>query len=154
MIKNKIDKYMQCSEIDKALYPAFKWLKNLDVNYKNGLYILNGSEVFANIQNYNTKTSDSVYTEFHKKYIDIQYMISGKETIYLNGTAPKINEFDTANDIGFIGVDDVSPVQLTAGEFVIIFPGELHKPCCISESSCFVKKAVVKIDIRALNLKW
>ncbi|WP_372339224.1 YhcH/YjgK/YiaL family protein [Cohnella sp. WQ 127256] len=55
-------------------------------------------------------------------------------------------------DIAFYGeIADESSLILTHGSFVILFPGEIHRPCCCVGEESRVKKVVIKVHRRLLE---
>ena len=74
---NNMEQYYKLNENFKI---GFEFLLNNDLkSLKDGKYQIKGDEVFANIQSLTTKEKSQKKWEAHKKYIDIQYVISGKE---------------------------------------------------------------------------
>jgi YhcH/YjgK/YiaL family protein len=105
-------------------------------------------KVFANIQTYMTKPLEGGSMEAHKKYIDVQYIVSGEEWI---GWAPfggqkVVTPFDAGKDIGFYS-GETSLLHLRAGMFAIFFPQDAHMPCRFIKTACEVKKIVVKVAV-------
>lgn len=41
---------------------------------------------------------------------------------------------------------------MQAGDFVVFYPGEVHKPLCAVGEPANVRKAVVKIDVNTLSV--
>ena len=103
MIKDILDNAETYYGISENLKTGFEWLKNNDLeSIKNGRYVINDN-VYANVQDYTTK-DDALY-EAHKEYIDIQYMVKGKELIGISDIKNcKIREpYDSDKDIAFFG---------------------------------------------------
>jgi YhcH/YjgK/YiaL family protein len=111
-------------------------------------YLIDEDNVFALVQEYMTKDKEEVRWESHRKYIDVQFILQGKETI---GYSPLealtlADDFSGENDIAFYnGPKNYTNITLSGGMFAIFYPGEGHLPCCISESASYVKKIVFKI---------
>ena len=100
--------------------------------------------MFVNIQTYMTK--DDANYEAHRKYADIQYIISGSEKIGVTDykTCSTVIAYDEANDIEFLSGTG-NDVVLKEGEFVILYPEDAHKPSISINESTQVRKAVVKV---------
>ncbi|MFH1052900.1 MAG: YhcH/YjgK/YiaL family protein [Candidatus Woesearchaeota archaeon] len=64
---------MHRPSIDRML-AGFDFLTRIWPKIKDGVYPLDGSRVFCNVQTYNTKDMKEAIFETHKKYIDIQYI--------------------------------------------------------------------------------
>lgn len=113
-----------------------------------GRYDIDGDELFALIQTYNTKPMEEGRFEGHKKYTDIQYLIEGEEYIYWNPVEALTVEDDQTPgaDILFFQNDTPQGVtQLSAGVFGLYLPTDAHMPCISVEESTPVKKIVFKI---------
>lgn len=84
-----------------------------------------------------------------RKNLDIHYSISGQESIYCR-VAPTDHQVTTdkfdERDIGFYDTMDTEvEIPLNSGDFVVFFPGEIHRPACKKEQISAIKKVVVKI---------
>ena len=80
MIKDKIENAHIYYNISENLEKGFEWIINTDLKTaKDWRYYIDGENIYANVQSYETK--DDAPFEGHRKYIDIQYMISGVEKI-------------------------------------------------------------------------
>ena len=65
---------------------AIEFLRRPDIcNMADGRVDIDGQDVFALVQRYETVMTDAPKFEYHRKYIDIQYIVSGKEVM---GWAP------------------------------------------------------------------
>ena len=110
------------------------------------------SDMFVLIQRYDTVPQTEARYEAHRKYIDIQYIIKGKETIYWSplSEVEEIEPFNEDKDIGFY--EKAVPhaiLKLHEGEFGIFYPCDAHKPSFHEDENeaSFVEKAVVKIRV-------
>ena len=107
--------------------------------------------VFANVQEYFTK-EESVY-EAHKKYIDLQYIVSGEEIIYVSDISEVqecVESYDETKDIAFYQTaQSCRKVKLEKDTFVILFPNDAHKPCIsVCGNPSEVRKVVVKTPVK------
>ena len=145
-IKN-IDLY--CSLSDR-ISKAIKFLKETDfTNLEPQKINIDGENIFAILAEYQTKDIQNCKLEAHRKYIDIQYIISGSELIGyapLNGQTV-IEEYNEDKDVIFFD-GETSSIKLDAGMFAVFFPEDLHKPCIqTAGNSESVQKIVVKIAV-------
>ena len=134
-----------------ALHPGFEkvaaFLKETDLScLKDGHYEIAGNDIFVNINTYETKSAPKV--EFHKKYIDVQIVLSGLEQI---GWVPtKQVDIDTPYDaIKDIAFGSCATDKLTAkpGLFFIFFPEDAHQPGMTLQTTQTVKKVVFKVKL-------
>jgi len=114
-------------------------------------YELDGTKLYAFIQSYDTKLPQDGKLEGHQNYIDIQYVISGRERIDLvdiSRATPK-TEYNPEKDVQFYQDAGIAGgYQLEAGDYGIFFPQDLHKPCLrVGAEAEAVKKIVVKIAL-------
>lgn len=128
---------------------AFEALAAIDESTPNERITVDGDRIFINLSEYTNKNVSECLFESHKKYIDIQYVVTGEEYIdlcdqdILKATDDRLD----TDDIAFFGnTDKFSRADLTEGIFVVIFPGEAHKPCIAPDGAGVkVRKAVAKI---------
>jgi YhcH/YjgK/YiaL family protein len=116
-----------------------------------GRHELDGDKLFVNVQSYSTKTFNPDMLEYHKKYVDVQLLLAGSETLYYEpaGTA-EVTAYNAENDCGFNKVPATAlPLRLEVGNFVLLLPGEGHLPG-VGDGSAVVK-AVVKISTELLS---
>ncbi len=127
------------------------FLGGCDTETATGRYEIDGERVYAMVQSYNTHEPRPDKLEIHRRYVDIQLLLAGRETIFsrsidgLEVTA----DYDATRDIAFYrNVDDGTVgLPLAPGNFAIFLPEEGHMPGNGDGSE--VTKVVVKID-RAL----
>lgn len=116
-----------------------------------GRYELDGERVFANVSSYTTKPREGALLEAHRKYADLQAVISGEELIgwsTLDTLKEESESFSTGGDIAFYSGETMLDVVLPAGYFVLLLPEDAHMPCInTAKGTGDVTKIVVKIQI-------
>lgn len=128
---------------------AFEFLQNTDLaNTEPGKYVLEGDKVFAMVQEYDSRNIEDCKLEAHRKYIDIQYVVSGEEQIGVDllKDQPSKDGYNESNDVIFFDADS-SLVRMEAGVFAILYPDDLHMPGVKVDQSVQVKKVVVKVQV-------
>ena len=131
---------------------ALTFLRRQDVHaLPDGKAEIDGDRVYAIIQRYETIRTDSPKFEFHRKYIDVQFIASGEETL---GWAPvesmTITEaYNADKDICFgkVASGTWTPVRLHAGQLAVLRPEDAHAPKLASGLPSQVMKVVVKIAV-------
>jgi len=130
---------------------AFNFLKNNDLlKLELKRYDLDGDNLYASVSEYLTKNEENARYEAHRKYIDIQYVISGKEQI---GIAPMslkkdvLEAYDAAKDIEFLTVNQGVNFKAASDRFFIFFPEDVHRPGLKDGENSTVRKVVVKVKI-------
>jgi YhcH/YjgK/YiaL family protein len=128
---------------------AFEFLKTTDLeNLPLEKIQIDGDDIFAIPQKYSTKEESEGKWEAHRKYIDIQYLVSGSENIgfVLIDYLEELEPYDDEKDVEFFsGEGDY--VQVHDGEFAVFFPDDAHKPGLKIESTEEVFKIVFKIKV-------
>jgi len=128
---------------------AFNYLKNTDFSIlKTGRHEIKGDEIFAIINEYETKDAQGVFLEAHKKYIDIQYVYSGSEKVGVMCLCDQVpvKKYDTVDDYHLFD-EDFDSILLNKGMFGVFYPNDLHMPGLVNEVSNKVKKIVVKVKL-------
>lgn len=128
---------------------AFEALMKIDETTPNERLTVDGENIFINLSEYTNKNIDECLFESHKKYIDIQYVLTGGELIDIcDEKILKVTDdrLDTDDIAFFESTDSFSRANLTPGTFVVIFPGEAHKPMIAPDGKGIkTRKAVAKI---------
>lgn len=107
-------------------------------------------DIYITISEYRTKEPEDAFYEAHKKYIDVQYLISGSEYIGILRDTVLLKEmqpYDEEKDIAFYASDGGTLRKATPGNFFIFFPQDVHRPCVKDMEQAMVKKLVVKIKV-------
>lgn len=130
---------------------TFAFLKDNDLTKMEiKRYDIDGNNVYAPISEYLTKDDTAARYEAHREYIDLQYVISGRELI---GLAPLSDvkdilvPYDAAKDIEFMTVNQITNLTATPDRFFIFFPSDVHRPGLKEGVNSPVRKVVVKIKV-------
>jgi len=115
---------------------------------------IDGDRVFALPQRYETAAAETPRFEYHRKYIDIQYIVEGEEVI---GWAPAVklkitDPYDREQDITFgtAPSGEITQVRLHAGQLAVLYPEDAHAPRIAAGAPSSVFKIVVKVEVRGL----
>jgi biofilm protein TabA len=133
----------------RRLARAFEFLETAAVESKApGRYDIDGDRIYATISEIQTKAIESAQFEAHRRYIDVHYLVRGRELIG-SAKAADLREktpYTAETDIAFYE-RPVRYDRLTfkPGEFTVFFPGQAHMPGCYSDRSELIRKVVVKI---------
>ena len=128
---------------DEAL--SFLNDKKIDT-LKPGKYLIDGDNVYAIITEGPTKSPEQAAWESHKKYIDLHYVIKGKEMIGVGAVAAAsvIKPYDESKDIANYNAEGRF-YAATPGEFFLFFPSDAHRPGIKTGGYESDKKLVIKI---------
>ena len=136
---------------------AFRFIASLDENSEERRYELQGKEMYAVVERYQTKDPTIALPEAHQRYADIQVILSGAECIGWHPTSElTINTpYDHKKDIAFYAQPDTACTELALipGRFALFLPSDAHMPGMhLKGKPAEVKKVVVKIAIELLGL--
>ena len=148
MIKDSLVNAEKYYNLSAGIKKTFLYIKENDLqSMADGKYMIDGAKLYINVNTYTTK--DSADWEVHKKYIDVQYIISGEEKIGICNKeicTDKIS-YDKDRDIEFFDGDGGDFITMKTGDFMVIFPDEIHKPGMKLNSNSRMKKAVIKLAV-------
>ena len=147
-----IDKvqFAQQYHLNKTLWDkAFAYLKQTNLQtLPNGRYAIDGDNVYAIVTEAPTKDYDKTAFESHRKYIDLQYVITGEENMAKASLAsvtvskPYNESTDLAN---YTGEGKIYTVP--QNNFILFFPSDAHRPNITPGGNKVVKKIVIKIRV-------
>ncbi len=135
---------------------AFEFIQSLDARSSDAETAIDGSDMFARVMSYATRTPDQGVLEAHREYIDIQSSIVNCERIDwfpASGLTVK-TPYDATNDVEFYERTGCAParVDVHPGTFAILYPQDAHMPQLVAgEKPCTVKKVVIKIRLAYLR---
>lgn len=134
-----------CKGIEKAL----KYLQQTDfTEVEPGKYEIVGMDIYALVQEYDSKLITFGKWEAHKEYIDVQYVVSGLEQMgYAYGKDLEIVEEYNADGDYTLYKGNGSMIVAKAGTFAIFGPEDAHMPGVAVNAPSFVKKVVVKVKV-------
>jgi len=110
-----------------------------------GRHDIEGDQLYAMVQHYQTKPPGEGRWEAHRRYWDIQYVVKGIEQIhYANITHLSPGDYDAGKD--FLGLEGSGDqVTLHQGMFAILSPQDGHMPGMAKGQPVRVSKVVVKV---------
>ncbi|HCU56448.1 MAG TPA: YhcH/YjgK/YiaL family protein [Clostridiales bacterium] len=146
MIKDKVTYSALYEGVNPGFPAAFAFLKEaLSEKKEIGRYELGGG-VFALVQSYDTKPEEACKIEAHKKYIDIQCVLKGKELFGVADLSTQTlyeDKFEEKDVAFYHGAVDL--LTLTDGDFIVVFPEDAHRPQ--QGDGSHVEKVVVKVPV-------
>jgi YhcH/YjgK/YiaL family protein len=125
---------------------AFDYLRNNDLAaLPTGKTLLAGDSLFVSVTDGPEKAFDSTKWESHQKYVDLQYIASGKERMGVANVANAkvLMPFNAAKDVANYEAEGTFFVA-DPSHYFIFFPQDAHRPS-IKVDDGPVKKVVVKI---------
>lgn len=151
MIQDTFENSARYEVLNSRFGKAFAFLRTVDGTQALGRHEIDGDHCFALVQTYETKPVEKALFEAHRKYIDVQFLYSGRETILwapLSSMKDETMAFDITKDATLWKlVPDVTPLHMSGGHFAILYPQDAHAPCIEWEKPEQVFKVVVKVAV-------
>jgi len=156
-LKIKLDPSVNSLEFAKQYYAnkaewdkAFEYLEKTDLkSLAVGKYPIVGDDVFAAVSDDPLKDYSQSNWEDHHNYIDLHYVIEGKEKIAgvpFTMVQETVTPYDETKDIGFFKYDKGEYHIATPENFFLYFPTEAHRPHLkVDGYDGKAKKVVIKI---------
>ena len=139
------DKY---KDLHEGFSSAFDYLRNNSFReMEPGEYEISGKEIFAIVADLEGKGMDKSTLETHKKYIDIQYTVSGSEVIgWRSGTDCVLTDggYSEERDLEFFRETPDSWIEVPRGDLAIFFPEDAHAPLAGTGQ---MRKVIIKVKV-------
>ncbi len=145
---------------DHSIYPeiiqkSIEYLREQDfLSMEAGVYEIDGKDRYIQVIELETKPYEIGKFESHEKYIDIQFLVKGSESI---GYAPRFTHHKPVEELierdlylYNLKIENETMLNLKEGDFAIFFPGDLHKPGLQASKSENIKKIVMKVNLELL----
>ena len=113
-----------------------------------GKHDIDGNNIFMLVSEDSTEPLAARKAEYHARYLDIQIVMRGQEGMVFSCLpAGKADTERLADwDIAFLPAgEQEKSVVLNEGDFVVFYPGEVHKPLVAVGEPAIVRKVVVKV---------
>jgi len=113
-----------------------------------GKHDIDGSRLFYLVSEDMTQPFAERRAEYHARYLDIQIVLKGQEGMTFSTLPAGTPDTDwlADKDIAFLPKgEQEKTVVLSEGDFVVFWPGEVHKPLCKVTEPAKVRKVVVKL---------
>ncbi|AYO31078.1 MAG: hypothetical protein PWR06_113 [Thermoanaerobacteraceae bacterium] len=152
MIVTDIKNLSDFKKLSKNMQIAIDYLEGINPqSMQDGRYNVVDDDIYAIVSTYRTREHNASMFEVHKKYIDIQCMISGEEMIFCNESSrlEAQGEYNTAHDkLNFKDQAGEVLIHLKPGMAAIFYPYDAHKACCkVNDKTEQVRKLLVKVKI-------
>jgi len=148
MITDTIRNAADYKGISAGIRKALEYLETTDFStMAPGRYAIDGDRIYAMVQEYETKPREDSRWEAHRRYTDVQYVVSGIERMgyapldSLTVTAPYAEDKDVLRLDG-----EGSFLTVPARTFAVFFPQDAHLPGLANDAPVRVRKVVVKVE--------
>ena len=123
-------KHMEAYQgVHPGIYKGLELLRDTDFSKLEDARVeVDGEDLFYLLQSYESKPANDT-PEAHKKYVDIQFLISGREKMGVGALEDMKEEVEAhpERDIWFYH-GPLDEITLGGDKFVVIFPGDAHAP--------------------------
>jgi biofilm protein TabA len=137
---------------NKAVWDkVIRFLKHTGIDTLSaGKHPIDGDNAYATVTEGPSKELDKAGWEAHRKYIDLQYVIKGKERIDVVNIdkATSTKPYNESSDGAVYTAEGTSYIA-EPGTFFLFFPQDVHRPNIKVAGYDVVKKIVIKI--KAVN---
>lgn len=149
MIYDKINNLSFYLPFDRRFSVITDYLNKVDAkNLPVGSYEI-GSGILANVSEYEPMKENN-YWEIHKKYADLQYLVSGNEIIEWAPLDEVIEPSEYSEEYDYYGSSKTGKTKVTLtvdeGSFAYFAPCDMHCPGILRNAEK-VKKIVFKIPV-------
>ncbi len=148
MVFDVIENAARYEVLNKGFKAAFDFLRRPDLKeLAPGEYELVGRKVYASISKMQGREAAAAKIETHQRYIDIQMVLGGTDTM---GWAPAAScqssddGYDAERDLQFFNERPQTWLVVEDGSFAVFFPEDAHLPL-IGEG--MIHKVVVKVAV-------
>jgi len=147
MIIDRLENASRYYALGSGISEALNYLqKNNPESFHPGSYEIIKEKVRMLVFESEQTNTDRIKMEAHRKYIDVQYWVSGSELMghaFLQSQS-LIEPFNEEKDYGNYAAD-ASFARLEPGMFAIYFPTDLHTAVIDEQCNSMVKKIVFKV---------
>lgn len=149
MILDSLKNKAQYAALHPRFQQVFDFIDNNDVvSMPCGRHDIDGDNIFVVVQELDLRELKEARLELHRKYIDIQLLLSGSNEVF--GWSEKKDcltpetDFDVAKDIQLFTDTPQCFYSVGEGQFSILFPEDGHAPML---GQGRVKKCIFKIAL-------
>lgn len=148
MILSTLDDARRYDAMHLRFPQAFDFLTSTSLeNLDEGRHAIDGDDVFAIAWKGLGMGQSATVLECHRKYIDIQFVVSGWDLIGwrpLHHCQRVKQSYDEATDLAFYFDQPESWCRVPARSFAIFYPEDVHAPLGTNGA---LKKIVVKVKL-------
>jgi biofilm protein TabA len=124
---------IHCYEaLNRGFIKAIEFLEGTDLDrLAVGRYEIDSDRIYAMVSRDPGRKKEDAQLEVHKKYIDIQLVLSGTDNMGwkpLKRCIKPVSRFDRDDDIGFFYDEPDVFLPVGPGFFTIFFPEDSHMP--------------------------
>lgn len=140
------------SSLNPNFADAFRALAELAAQpFVPGRHEVDGDRIFINAAEYDTKDPEGASMEFHRRYIDVMWLLSGAETIGIHPCAEETQvtrQYDEEADYALAMLPgSFTMLRMVPGSIAILFPEDAHAPSLHAKQPHHVQKLIAKVRV-------
>jgi len=149
MVNDHIKYASEYFNLSAGIRVALEYLRRTDIgSLAAGRHDIDADRVFVLVSDYDTRQPADTFWEAHRRHVDVQFVQSGSERIAYGDIARfELDPYDAERDLIVARGESERFVEVGAGEFVILFPHDVHMPGLTGRAVQAVRKAVVKVKL-------
>lgn len=135
--------------VHPRLQAACEFLMREDLNRPIGAYEIDGKNIVALFQEYETQAPDVAPWETHNYHYDVQYLVEGQERLGYgrrDGTRA-IQPYNVKDDYDIIAPVEGDYYTIQDDGFAVFFPEDAHQPRVLAGKAMKVRKICIKVLI-------
>ncbi len=145
MILDRLENFRFYQGTHPGFKAAVEFLTKTDLQQlSTGRHEIDEDRLYVNVMEVDGHSREDAQLEYHRKYIDIQIVLSGDETMGWTALQdlPKGIPFDSEKDYALVKAPVRAWFPVKPGSFAVFFPQDAHAPCCGAGK---IRKAVLKV---------
>lgn len=140
----------------EALGKALEFLASEDFSAREpGRIDIDGERIFAILAAETTQSPEKRQWEVHRRYVDVQYLLEGEETIGFarerEGLQVEADALEEEDCLYYLNVSPTADLHLAPGHYAVFFPRDIHCPLGAAGDPAPVRKVIVKIAVELFS---
>ncbi len=148
MIFDDLKNASRYAQMHPGFAAGFEFLSRPDLaSLPGGRHEIDGDRVFALVNRDPGRGHAGARLESHRKYIDIQLLVSGQEEIgwrLLDECQKLTDPYDAKRDIMFFADAPLTWIVMAPGKFLVFWPEDAHAPLAATGDNV---KVVIKVAV-------
>lgn len=135
--------------VHRLVNEGWEFLRRKDLaTIDAGRYELGGG-AYASVQDYVTNPIESCVFESHRLFVDVQYLASGEEWIYVSTPAglTTTQRYRAEEDCELYEGEASTRALMKPGQFLLLYPHDAHMPTVSVTTPTQVRKIVIKLPV-------
>jgi YhcH/YjgK/YiaL family protein len=132
------------------LHRAIVYARDVARTVADGRMDIDGDRLYASVSTYETGSREERRFEAHRKYIDVQALLEGEESIdvSLDRDLPTLEAYDEKKEVVFLKPPEHAAfLPMRSGCFAVFYPNDVHRPGCHLRGKHRVRKIVMKVAV-------